>query len=43
MKDYAMGFVLLLLLLVGSHVNAVNYQLPDLDGQTQSLDQYREK
>ena len=38
-------FVLLvpLLLLVASQVRAVDYELPDVDGQMQSLDQYQGK
>ena len=35
--------VLLLLGLVSVQANAVDYQLPDLDGQMQSLDQYQGK
>jgi thiol-disulfide isomerase/thioredoxin len=42
-RYYATGMVLMILLLIGSQARAVDYQLPDLNGEIQTLDQYQGK
>ncbi|MCW9013667.1 MAG: TlpA family protein disulfide reductase [Gammaproteobacteria bacterium] len=43
MKNYAFYLLMMGLVLINSQALAVDYQLPDLQGETQSLAQYRGK